>query len=207
MLITIARHGETLANENDILQGQLPGELSKKGWVQAEGVARALNDKHFDVIFSTDLKRGLDTARVIAQYHTSRFVLDPLLRERHFGVFQGTSRTRFYQLERALPDPAAHQPEGGESFADLAERARKFLKQIRVEFRGLAVLVASHGDVNRMLLGMAQNLTVQAACQIPQTNGCLNVVEMNHSGDCRVLKLNSIDHLSQDERSFNKTTL
>jgi probable phosphoglycerate mutase len=207
MLITITRHGETLANENDALQGQLPGELSEKGWLQAEGVARALKDEHFDVIFSTDLKRGLDTARVITQYHTSRFVLDPLLRERHFGVFQGTSRTRFYQLERALPDPAAHQPEGGESFADLAERAKKFLKQIREEPRGRAVLVVSHGDVNRMLLGMAQDLTVQAACRIPQTNGCLNVVELNHPGDCTVLKLNSIDHLIEEERSCNKTAL
>lgn len=207
MLITIARHGETSSNENDTLQGQLPGELSDKGWIQAEALARALKDEHFDAIFSTDLKRGLDTSRAIAQYHTSRFVLEPLLRERHFGVFQGTSRTRFYQFERSLPDPTTHQPEGGESFAVLAERARKFLNRIREGYRDSTVLVVSHGDISRMLLGVAQGLTVQAACQIPQTNGCLNVVELNHAEACRVLKINSIEHLSEEEQSCNKTAL
>ena len=207
MVLTIVRHGETTSNSQDVLQGQLPGELNDKGWLQAKALALALKDEHFDAIFTTDIKRGLDTTELIAAHHSVPFVLEPLLRERHFGVHQGESRSKFYALERSLPDSTAHRPKLGESFLDLAKRVKKFAVRILGEYAEATVLVVSHGDVNRMLLGALQDLPVEDACKIPQANGCINQVRLVQGATREVLKLNFVDHLEAESRSSNLTDL
>ena len=95
MLVTIIRHGETVENETDTIQGQRPGKLSERGVLQANALAEELKSHQFDIILSTDLARGLDTAKIISQYHDAPLITETLLRERTFGIFEGTSREKF----------------------------------------------------------------------------------------------------------------
>lgn len=206
MWVTIARHGETQGNLSDTLQGQLTGRLSATGWRQAHALADALKDRRFHVIFTTDLKRGLDTARVIAGFHEAPLIVDPLLRERHFGRYQRTSRSRFYGRERALPDPVRHRPAGGESLADLYDRAQRFVTLRLRTCTVSSILIVSHGDMIRMLLGVLQGLPVEQAATIRQTNGCVNVLRLSGAG-WRVVRLNSLSHLDSQAQSFNASSL
>ena len=207
MLLTIVRHGETGGNVSDTLQGQRHGELSAKGRRQAEALAKCLSAEHFDAIWSTDLQRGLDTTKLICWHHSVPVRTDPLLRERHFGVFQGKNRTKFYAHENALDHPFDHRPEGGESFLDLRARAERFIDMLNGKYHDESILIVAHGDTIRMMLGVIQGLSVQEARQIAQLNGCLNVLRLESEGRFEVVVRNSVDHLPEKDISSNKTAV
>lgn len=85
-----ARHGETLENASNIVQGHLPGELSPKGIKQAEELARQVEELKPDTIFTSDLRRCLQTTERVHKLSLQSVVLrDWRLRERHFGQLEG----------------------------------------------------------------------------------------------------------------------
>ena len=65
----LVRHGETVDNAAQILQGQQQGELNENGIRQAEEVRDRLADEDIDAFVASDLKRSVDTCRIIAQPH------------------------------------------------------------------------------------------------------------------------------------------
>lgn len=205
MKLIIARHGETESNNEDLLQGQLDGELSARGCLQAEALSEALRDENIDIIYSSDLKRGSDTADVIAGYHDIPLCKVKEARERHFGIYGGTNRTAFYGMERALEKPWEHRPQDGESFVDLYKRAKAFLAYLYGKHAGQCVLLVSHGDYARMCLGILMGKTVWEACTMRQTNSCINVILVGAGLKGDVEAINSIEHLPEDLRSDNKS--
>ena len=87
--IFLVRHGETVDNACQIMQGQTQGELNQRGREQAEQVARRLASEPLDAIVASDLHRAIQTAEVIAEPHGLPVVTTPLLRERDWGSFTG----------------------------------------------------------------------------------------------------------------------
>lgn len=69
MKLIITRHGETEENKAGIIQGYLPGHLSKTGIEQAKKVVLRLKDEKIDFIYSSDLDRAANTAKEIAKFH------------------------------------------------------------------------------------------------------------------------------------------
>ena len=61
----LVRHGETVDNANQIMQGQTQGELNENGIKQAREFSDEWKDKPIDVVVASDLKRSIDTARDI----------------------------------------------------------------------------------------------------------------------------------------------
>ncbi|MFZ2189055.1 MAG: histidine phosphatase family protein [Candidatus Moraniibacteriota bacterium] len=91
MNLYVVRHGETVDNARRILQGHLPGKLSGKGLRQAEKVAMRLKGVKFDFIYSSDLKRVVDTTKKIVVHHKAPIFFKESLRERYMGIYQGRS--------------------------------------------------------------------------------------------------------------------
>ncbi|KAG8835228.1 hypothetical protein FRC17_004790 [Serendipita sp. 399] len=89
MIIKFVRHGETDANRQKILQGQLDTQLNSLGRQQAEAVGIALRNDPFTHAFSSDLERAKDTAAAILQYHEVSLTLMQTLREKSFGDAEG----------------------------------------------------------------------------------------------------------------------
>ena len=83
----LVRHGETVDNANQIMQGQTQGELNENGIRQAREFSEAWKDKAIDVVIASDLKRSVDTARIIAEPHHLEVHTTQLLRERDWGSF------------------------------------------------------------------------------------------------------------------------
>ena len=71
MKLILSRHGETLENQQHILQGQLPGTLSPLGIAQAERLAEMLQEETIDNIVSSDLARSYNTAVTVARTNAS----------------------------------------------------------------------------------------------------------------------------------------
>ena len=63
----LVRHGETVDNARQIMQGQTQGELNATGISQAEALRDKLSDIHIDAFVSSDLYRSIQTCRILAQ--------------------------------------------------------------------------------------------------------------------------------------------
>jgi len=141
-ILFLVRHGETVDNANKIMQGQTQGQLNDVGVRQAEELCNSLIDKHFDVFVSSDLKRAIDTAAILAAPHHLDVVTTPLLRERDWGSFTG----------RYIPDlKNAEWPDDVETLEQLLKRAGDFLNFIRTTYQGKTVLAVGHGIVNKAI--------------------------------------------------------
>lgn len=144
----LTRHGETYDNANKIMQGQTPGRLNDHGIEQAKEVAKKLAEKHFDAFVSSDLKRSIDTCRIIAEPHHADVRITQLLRERDWGSFTG----------RYIPDLKDEVwPDDVESLDTLKARARDFLEFIKREYPGQTVLAVGHGIINKAIQAVYYN--------------------------------------------------
>ena len=138
----LVRHGETEDNVNQIMQGQTQGRLTSNGIVQAQEVRDQLASEPFAAIIASDLKRSVDTARIVAEPHGLEVVTTPLLRERDWGAFTG----------RYIPDLKDEVwPDDIETLEALQARSRAFLDFIRSTYAGKRVLAVGHGIVNKAI--------------------------------------------------------
>ncbi len=138
----LARHGETVDNANQIMQGQTQGELNENGILQAEEVSREWASRPLDAIIASDLKRSIDTARIIAEPHHLEVITTPLLRERDWGGFTG----------RFIPDLKGEVwPDDIETLENLLSRASEFIAYVRTTFPGKKVLAVGHGIINKAI--------------------------------------------------------
>ena len=138
----LVRHGETVDNANQIMQGQTQGELNDNGIKQAQQFSDEWKDKPIDVIIASDLKRSIDTARIIAEPHNLEVITTPLLRERDWGGFTG----------RFIPDLKGEVwPDDIETLESLLSRAGEFIAYVKQTFPGKKVLAVGHGIINKAI--------------------------------------------------------
>ncbi len=157
--IILVRHGETVDNARQIMQGQTQGELNDKGRDQARQVAQRLACEQLDAVVASDLRRAIQTAEIIATLHGMTVQTTPLLRERDWGGFTG----------RFIPELKGEVwPEDIESEEALLERARQFLIYITATYPGKRVVAVGHGIINKAILA------VYAQCPMREVQRMLN---------------------------------
>ena len=138
----LVRHGETVDNANQIMQGQTQGELNDNGIKQAQQFSDEWKDEAIDVVVASDLKRSIDTARIIAEPHNLEVITTPLLRERDWGGFTG----------RFIPDLKGEVwPDDIETLENLLSRAGEFIAYVKQTFPGKKVLAVGHGIINKAI--------------------------------------------------------
>lgn len=144
----LVRHGETVDNASNILQGQTPGELDDNGIKQAETVRDRMEGEDIDAFVSSDLKRSEDTCHIIAEPHHKEVQTTPLLRERDWGSFTG----------KYIPDlQNVDWPDDVETLEHLKSRARNFITYIKTAFPDQTVLAVGHGIVNKAIQAVYYN--------------------------------------------------
>ncbi|KAA0720744.1 Fructose-2,6-bisphosphatase TIGAR B [Triplophysa tibetana] len=132
--LTIVRHGETQYNREKLLQGHgIDTPLSDTGHQQAAAAGLYLKDLHFTNVFASNLQRAIQTAEIILRHnlHSSKIemVLDPLLRERGFGVAEGRPKEDLKNMANAAGQACRdYTPPGGETLDQVKMRFKKFLK-------------------------------------------------------------------------------
>ena len=147
-ILYLTRHGETIDNANKIMQGQVQGQLNEKGIRQAEELAKEMAGKDIDAFVSSDLKRSIDTCKIVAAPHGKSVTTTPLLRERDWGSFTG----------KYIPDlENAVWPDDIEPLDQLKDRARKFLEFIRTKYPNQTVLAVGHGIINKAIQAVYYN--------------------------------------------------
>ena len=172
--ITAVRHGETAWNAESRLQGHLDIDLNDLGRWQAQRVGLALADSGISTIYCSDLCRAHNTAlaisRAISQHSgiaPSDLRLEPGLRERSFGSFEGLT---YEQVSTLHPEDALRwkqrdphwAPPGGESPTALHQRIAATLHAIAAQHPGEHIALVSHGGVLDMLYRLATGQALNA---------------------------------------------
>ncbi len=153
--IFLVRHGVTTLNEQRRYCGVSDVCLSSEGIKQSQRVADLLNEEKFDSIYTSPLKRCLETAKSIAQSHD--ICPEPLagLSEIDFGLWDGLA---FEDIQSAYPDQLKvwfENPDDftfpeGESVRDFRKRVLAALKKILTQ-QGDTLIVA-HGGSLRVII-------------------------------------------------------
>jgi broad specificity phosphatase PhoE len=151
--LLLARHGETDWNRELRIQGSSDIELNELGRKQAHALAEELEHVELDAIYASDLSRARATADAVAASHGLEVHLDPRLRERSFGSWEGLTR-----------EDIAERPEkqhDGESNDEVRERVLAAVQEIAAAHPGEQVLVVSHGGALNALWHHALGVHVE----------------------------------------------
>lgn len=139
--IVFETHSVSEDNENEIATGWHHGHLSDKGRVLAKELGERRRTDGIQTVFTSDLRRAVETA-AIALGDTSILILhDWRLRECDYGKQNGRPRAEVHRTRRQHLD----QPyPGGESWRQAVQRAGRFVDDLHLRWEGMRVLVIGH---------------------------------------------------------------
>jgi probable phosphoglycerate mutase len=175
--IHLVRHGETDWNRELRWQGHSNVPLNERGRTQARKLADTLSGTPFAAVYSSDLRRASETARIVADRLSLPVQTDEDLREIDVGSWEGFTLA---DLEARVPDAVArweekgeHGWEDGESHAAMMVRVRNAIGSIAARHEGERVLVFSHGGPIRALKALAAGFDYpRDRRSVPQTDYC-----------------------------------
>jgi alpha-ribazole phosphatase/probable phosphoglycerate mutase len=178
--LVLLRHAEPEESAHGRCYGTLDVGLSPQGHAHAEGLAAELSDLPLDAVYSSPRRRALDTAAPIATAHGLTPAADERLRELDFGELEGRT---YDEIAVSLPDlygawmtaPTTVSFPGGESYADLRERAVAACNEIRR--RHASALVVTHGGVVRAVLAECLGMPAESIFRLDQSYGGVSIVE------------------------------
>ena len=145
--IYIIRHGKTLFNQKDLVQGSCDSELTQEGVMQAKSVGENMKEIDFTHVFSSPSGRASDTCEYATQ---NRFpiIYDKRLKEMSFGYLEGEKNER---LKDGKPEDFEERcavgwvEEGGENTAMVMARIDSFFKELVSKYKEGTVLISTHG--------------------------------------------------------------
>lgn len=198
--IFLIRHGLTAWNNEKRYQGHTDIKLSPEGINQAMALQKRLAGENFEAVFSSDLNRAYETARIIAEPHGLEVQVTPGLKEMNFGVWEGLT---FPDLEIKYPELIKiwmERPQDllipeGESFKMVRDRALSTIIKICGDYPLGNLMFVSHGGTIAAVLTGLLGLPVERMWTFRQKNSALNILVQR--GDRFVLDAyNDTCHLS-----------
>jgi broad specificity phosphatase PhoE len=200
------RHGQTPFSLADTFCGSgLDPGLTPEGAAMATQFADAYRHTEWRGIYTSTLRRTIDTARPLCDACGIEPEARDGLKEIGYGAWEGLTREvvdRDFHDDyiRWLADPAWHPPTGGELAVMIARRGLMVIEEIRERFDTGNVLVVSHKATIRILLCSLLGIDVgrfryRMLCPV----GSVSVVEFNTAGPL-LRTLADRSHLSEELR-------
>lgn len=205
--IMLVRHGETEWNVSEIFRGRRNVRLNEIGIKQAELLTAYLIDLKVEAIYSSPLKRALDTAKSIAKHHGLDVNIAPGLTDFNYGVWEGLThqdvRSKYRGLyKRWLKEPHLVKIPNGESLSEVRERAKNVVDKALLKHIGTVVLV-SHRVINKVLICYMLGLDDSHFWNIKQDLGGITVFAYE-GGRFTLITHNDISYLRQiKQRTLN----
>lgn len=138
--ITYFVHGTTTDNEAEISSGWSDVELSKLGVQQSIELKDKIKDKHFDVVFCSDLKWAVHSAELTFK-DKIKIVQDARLRECNYGKYNSQSSEIVEPLQE---QHMIERFEDGESYEDVKNRIGDFIGFLKNNYDGKSVAIVAH---------------------------------------------------------------
>jgi len=169
--ILLIRHGQSEWNKLNLFTGFKNIELSEQGIEEANKAGQNFKnlDIKFNIVFTSELKRAQETAKIILQNldqwdflnNEGKIISNINLNERDYGDLTGLNKKetaekfgeeQVHKWRRGYSD----QPPNGESLEDVVRRVKKYFEEviqpaIQSEEND-NILIAAHGNSLRALL-------------------------------------------------------
>ncbi len=147
--LILVRHGETDWNRVDRIQGWLDIPLNEEGIRQAERLAKELSRVKIAAIYSSPLKRALQTAKAIAEELHLGINKVPALKEINQGEWQGLlaseAKKKYKRLySQWLCEPLEVRPPKGETLEEVSQRVKKACRTIINNHHQETVCLVTH---------------------------------------------------------------
>jgi len=180
------RHGITDWNKEQRVHGEKDVPLDEASLNVIKSTITQLQEEQFDLIITSPLKRAHQTAEIINQALKLPLVIEPQIRERDFGEFEGKTMK---EIKRDYPGYLKDKinydipGEAEESYEQLAARVEKFLQQVGKKYPNQKILIVSHTAVIRtfklVMEGLSHRELTEFSTPFPQLNR-FNILDNNY---------------------------
>ena len=204
--LILVRHGRTEWNRVERFRGRVDLDLDEVGRKQAEATAARLAEWQIAAIYSSPLRRAVTTAEIIARHFGLEVKPLPGVIDIDYGEWQGLSTGEAAAKDGALYAQWLDSPHmvkfpGGESLAEVRERAVSAVESLVEQYPKKTVVVVSHKVVCQILILILLGLDNSHFWQISQDVSAVNLFEIR-GGMPSALFLNDTCHLKELEASL-----
>lgn len=195
--LTLIRHGQSVANAEGRLQGQMDFPLSVQGLKEANALGEWLADEEIDFIYSSDLSRAYQTAQEVAKHHDLDVIKQMDLREFHLGQFQGLTRTEIAERfpEYIGMDWWTDRVAGVEQKDQFEKRALGAVQTLLEKHQGKRVLAVSHGGWISSLLMALLNIEWKGKRVFTISNTSMTTIDFSNPKQMIIVGVNETPHL------------
>jgi len=207
VVMYITRHGKTILNTMDRVQGWADTPLTPAGVEVAEFLGKGLQDVPFKAAYSSDLGRARQTARIVLDNkgQTNMPVIEvPQVRETNFGSYEGEYNIRMwndaalylhYKSQKDLMADMANRPELmkemvdafkaletlgiGEDYNEVKARGQKAIREI-------AEKEAANGGGNILLVGHGMSIGIFLS-DLDSSGKKPSAAHMGNAAVCKVI--------------------
>jgi len=138
--ITYFVHGTTEDNEKELSSGWNDAKLSTLGIEQSKELTPKTAHLHFDAIFTSDLSRAIDSAKITWSDAYKTFH-DKRLRECNYGEYNGKAS----EIVEPLQEKSINKPmPGGESYEMVKARIADFLRFLKESYDDKSIAIVAH---------------------------------------------------------------
>ncbi len=205
--LIIVRHAEAEGNKNRLFHGWTDSEITEKGHIQAMYVAERLRKVHIDAIYSSSLKRCLQTASYIANIKELPVIKSDKLMEINGGRWEDMPWAVLpemwpeeYDLWENMPHLLT-MPEG-ESMVEFQHRIVNEFQDIIEKNKGKSICVVTHGTAIKTIMCYFYSFALKEMVNIPwYDNTSVTIVECEN-GKFNILEEGDTSHLSRDMKTI-----
>lgn len=185
--LALLRHGELEAPPGTVI-GDVDLPLSARGKEQMEHAKRALTGVGLSAVYTSDLRRGKESCRLLLEGRSAPPVYSDVraLREQSFGAWQGRTWDALRAVDHAAVDaffanPAEARPPSGESLAEVKQRVAAWWRTLCPQYRGKTVLAATSLGPIRSILSEALELPLTRVVRLVPGPGSFTLLDIGPS--------------------------
>ena len=200
--LILVRHGETEWNKENFFRGHEDVKLNATGIAQADAVAEALNDKVFEAIYSSTLKRALVTARRIAMPHDIGVRERPALLDINYGAWQGMRESAVAKkypplYERWKKTPWKVKFPAGDSVKKTWKRVNTGLRELLFLHGTGCVVLVSHRIPLKMMTAYLLKKPFKEFYSVVHDPCAISIFEIQDRRSFKPVILNDTRHLEK----------
>ena len=199
--VYLVRHGQTEWNKKLTFRGRIDIPLNERGRQEAKAIAEVLKYKRIDAIYTSPLRRSIETAEPTARFFHLEIVPVEGLIDISYGDWEGLT---FNEVKKRYKDqykkwekrPEKVRFPNGETLDEVRERSFCAFKDILNANPGKSILIIPHRVINKVLICAFLGLSNSHFWEIKQDPGCINLIE--YSDDRFILSImNDTCHLKE----------
>lgn len=216
MRIYFARHGQTSWNKRRKLQGQKDTILTDRGREQARESAKGMENIPFDCVYTSPLKRAVETAQILRGDREIPLIKDDRLKELGFGIIEGRNLDKILddpnkkRLKRLFTESDKYRaPKYGESIEELENRTRAFYEECILPMEGTYehVLVVAHGCTIRSFIMLLNERPVSEFWKSSFGANCSTAIFECKEGITTMISENKVFYQERRGEQWNNRTM